>query len=224
MKPDPEPLTEEECLRRVHDGIGYATTEEYEQMDSAITDNAHAVAHLHAEVERLRSLTPDIVNEQDEKIIPELERKCARLQSMLDGETALDYRGAVDDANATIAALEAERDEMQGIIATTADRLNTALRESGVSEIAGNPYHSFAVRDGVVALYDRGARWRAEADRIEGIGLDMEGQLHAARAADALLREAEGEMKAHRDACSVPANGPLLHAIAAHLEGAPPPE
>jgi hypothetical protein len=53
-----------------------------------------------------------------------------------------------------------ERDEAQSILAVTADRLNTALRESGCGEILGNPMHSLAIRDGIVDLYDRGAGWR----------------------------------------------------------------
>lgn len=59
-----------------------------------------------------------------------------------------------------IAALRASR----GVLASTADRLNTSLRESGCAEIEGSPYSSYAIREGVVSLFIRGARWRSERD------------------------------------------------------------
>jgi len=63
-----------------------------------------------------------------------------------------------------LAAAREERYERDSILATTADRLNTALRESECSEIIGDPYRSLAVRDGIVSLYDRGAQYRSERD------------------------------------------------------------
>jgi hypothetical protein len=58
--------------------------------------------------------------------------------------------------------LKTELDEAYSILASTTDRLNVALRESGCAEVVGDPYHSLAILVGVVALYDRGARWRYE--------------------------------------------------------------
>ena len=60
-------------------------------------------------------------------------------------------------------AARAELAEARGILATTADRLNTALREASISEV-GSPYTSFAIRDGIVSLYDWGARLRSDRD------------------------------------------------------------
>ena len=64
-------------------------------------------------------------------------------------------------------AAERERDEARGIIATSFDRLNTALREANSCEAIGDPYRSLALRDGIVNLYDRGASWRSRASASE---------------------------------------------------------
>lgn len=68
----------------------------------------------------------------------------------------------VDARDAKIERLTEEHHSLRGIIATSFDRLNTALREANCCEAIGDPYRSFALRDGIVALYDRGAEIRAQ--------------------------------------------------------------
>lgn len=78
------------------------------------------------------------------------------------------------EREALIAALRAEHNELLGLMASTADRLNTALRESNCLEIIGDPYRSYAVRDGIVALYDKGAQYRSENDRLRAHVAELE--------------------------------------------------
>jgi len=69
--------------------------------------------------------------------------------------------------------LRAERDvalaklaSAESILAATADRLGVALREVGIFWWDGRGYsESLAVRDGIVALYDKGSEWRQEATK-----------------------------------------------------------
>lgn len=65
-------------------------------------------------------------------------------------------------ADALRAEREADVEELRSILASTADRLNVALREANQGEIIGSPYRSFAIRHGIVSLYDWGAALRSE--------------------------------------------------------------
>ncbi len=83
-------------------------------------------------------------------------------------------------------AYAAGAEDSHGILATTADRTNTALRELSMREIEGDPYSSLAIRDGVVRLYDRAAveiknrqdaeeLWRVEAGGVQKKGVQTAG-------------------------------------------------
>ncbi len=96
-------------------------------------------------------------------------------------------------------ALRESNDDLRGILSTTADRLNTALREAGIpGEQVGSDYEtSFAIRNGIVALYDNGARLREEVAQLQGKGdfcvgvlSDFGGQLLSEKSA--LRQQIEG--------------------------------
>ena len=99
-------------------------------------------------------------------------------------EEAAWLRKAADQENEALRERVREAGDLKGILATTADRLNTALRENGMGEILGDPYRSLAIRDGIVDLYDRGAQYRTERDaaraEVERLRSDLKSAYEAA--------------------------------------------
>ncbi len=131
--------------------------------------------------ERIATLERQIANAQDwiDTAVASCARKrCAmRERQLAEAFKARDVAEkaqgeAVDLMNSECRRLERQIADAQSILATTADRLNTALRESGCGEITGSPFHSCAIRDGVVVLYDRFAKWRRDCDRLQ-VALDF---------------------------------------------------
>ncbi|MCA9632845.1 MAG: hypothetical protein KC766_34570, partial [Myxococcales bacterium] len=70
----------------------------------------------------------------------------------------------VASLRADLAAAREELEERNSILATTADRTNTALRELGMTEMIGSHTRSMAIRDAVMNIYDRAAQYRVERD------------------------------------------------------------
>ena len=117
------------------------------------------------------------IRQRDERI-RELEAEVERQRGFRDGHPDMCCGQCVEEN----ARLRRELDEAQSILATTADRLNTALRESGCGEILGSPYNSFAIRDGVADLYHRATKWRVERDEARAaLRSEADHHDHAAR-------------------------------------------
>lgn len=102
------------------------------------------------------------IAELEDRLVEEHEGSPGRVDARLWEQRAHEKEHEAAEAKERIA-------ELEGILATTADRLNTALRESGRSEMDGDYRRSYAIRDGIVSLYDHSARQRQRIAELEAI-------------------------------------------------------
>lgn len=99
---------------------------------------------------------------------------------------------------------QAERiDNLEGVLASTADRAGVALRELGVHEEIRDPYTSFGICNAVVAIYDKAATLRSQlaaaeddrraldcaAGRWENAHADAQGEIERLKEARGTLLE-----------------------------------
>ena len=75
------------------------------------------------------------------------------------------------------AALRARVEELEGILASTTDRLNTALREANLSEQVGSDYsRSFSIRNSIVTLYEWGMKRQVESAALRARVEELEAE------------------------------------------------
>lgn len=105
-----------------------------------------------------------------------------------DAEAIRELRGELYGVLCEARRQEAREEVELTILASTADKLNVLLREQGCSEIGSDYDRSFAIRDGIVELYDV----LCEARHNERVALEAE--------AAALREEAEEMTRKHATA------------------------